>query len=567
MSLAEEEHTHTTLSYPAANGVRKLASNKCAVERKRETLLASAFLKLTKESVFVYSDAHARKLESDIENGIINENISVERPVVVVGGSAVVRLTGRKLVTDTDDKNGTVFTHGGVFSFLCSLAGVLFEKFLRSEEGYLVGKKSVNEFVVVNYVVFRVPERTVDTADETLQRFERAFLVLDNALPVPLVNENGMDIVRFLIAANGVHIRVKTFSYGELIICKSLTLPLRKGVYYLHLSAGEQVKGNRTLVSVQRIVETAFGINENGSRNSGKIQLYRKVALKKILDLLDSHLCLTHCKKGSVSFGNVKTHIDLSFAVNDGIGKQIIVIMIYSITAALCLSTDLHFFEYSYRFSAIFYMRIHKCGEIMMKKILNLCCAILVITPLLNILPTGTDLSIYDNVIRLHILASSDEAEDQALKLHVRDSVLSFVDSIVAEAKNKTEAEALIRESLSDIEAAAKEAVCDYGADDAVTVTLTEEAYPRRTYGFASLPSGKYTSLRIMLGEAEGANWWCVLFPRLCTAPATVTAEDEEDNFIAVGFTPSQYKIITESSDARYVIKFRIIEIIESIFD
>lgn len=212
-------------------------------------------------------------------------------------------------------------------------------------------------------------------------------------------------------------------------------------------------------------------------------------------------------------------------------------------------------------------MRNHKYGDKMMKKVLYLCCAILVVSPLMKILPTGTDLSLYDNVIRLHILANSDEAEDQALKLHVRDSVLSFVDSIVAEAKSKTEAEALIRESLSDIEAAAKEAVDDYGADDAVAVTLTEEEYPRRTYGFASLPSGKYTSLRIMLGEAEGANWWCVLFPRLCTAPATAKAEDEEDHFIEVGFTPSQYKIITESNDARYIIKFRIIEIIESIFD
>ncbi len=200
-----------------------------------------------------------------------------------------------------------------------------------------------------------------------------------------------------------------------------------------------------------------------------------------------------------------------------------------------------------------------------MKKMLIICIAVLIIAPLLRVLPSGADLSLYDNVIRLHILANSNEAEDQALKLHVRDSVLTFVDSLVADAKSKTEAEDRIRDSLSLIKEAAEAAVSGYGAKETVTVTLTEEDYPRRTYGFASLPSGKYTSLRIMLGEAEGANWWCVLFPRLCTAPATEVAADREEEFIEVGFTPSQYKIITESDDTRYVIKFRMLELIESL--
>ncbi len=199
-----------------------------------------------------------------------------------------------------------------------------------------------------------------------------------------------------------------------------------------------------------------------------------------------------------------------------------------------------------------------------MKKILILSVAVLIVSTAASFLPSGDDFLLYDNVIRLHILANSDSEADQSLKLYVRDSVLNKVDSIIANAKDKTEAEARLKDTLSDIKDAAADAVREYGSDECVTVTLTEEKYPRRSYGIATLPSGEYTSLRIMLGEAEGANWWCVLFPRMCTAPA-VSSKTEED-FIEVGFTPSQYRIITESDNTRYVIKLRILEIIEELF-
>ena len=200
-----------------------------------------------------------------------------------------------------------------------------------------------------------------------------------------------------------------------------------------------------------------------------------------------------------------------------------------------------------------------------MKKIFAICAALLVAASVVSIFPSRSDFSLYDNVIRLHILANSDSETDQALKLYVRDSILSKVDSIVRGAESKREAEALLRDSLDELTAAARSAVHEYGADESVTVTLTEEEYPRRSYGIATLPSGEYTSLRIMLGEAEGANWWCVLFPRMCTAPA-MSATNDEDEFIEVGFTPSQYRLITDSDDKRYVIKFRILELLEELW-
>ncbi len=201
-----------------------------------------------------------------------------------------------------------------------------------------------------------------------------------------------------------------------------------------------------------------------------------------------------------------------------------------------------------------------------MKKILFLSVFVLILTALIPFFPAASDFELYDNVIRLHILANSDSDADQALKLYVRDEILSTVDGIVGDAKNKNEAEAAIRDSLDIITAAAADAVREYGSDTSVSVSLSTEKYPRRTYGTFALPSGNYTSLRIMLGCAEGQNWWCVLFPRLCTAPAVKDDTETKEEFIEVGFTPSQYKIISGKDDNKYKIKFRILEIFEELF-
>ncbi len=181
-------------------------------------------------------------------------------------------------------------------------------------------------------------------------------------------------------------------------------------------------------------------------------------------------------------------------------------------------------------------------------------------------LPSGSDLELYENVIRLHVIANSDDEDDQAIKLRVRDSILGLVGERLADAGTKPEAEARMRELLPELEETARATVADSGCDLPVTACLTKEDYPRKSYGTVTLPSGNYTSLRIVIGEGEGHNWWCVLFPRMCTRPASTPLEQKEE-FTDAGFTPSQYKIITESENTRYVIKFRIIEIIKSLFD
>ena len=180
---------------------------------------------------------------------------------------------------------------------------------------------------------------------------------------------------------------------------------------------------------------------------------------------------------------------------------------------------------------------------------------------LLSILPVHGEGEIYDTVVRLHVLAASDSEEDQALKLRVRDAVLSVSAPLLRDCTTRDEAEALLIEHSERIRLAAEGVVRADGKYDAVTVTLGLEEYPERSYDSICFPSGEYLSLRVCIGEAEGQNWWCCLFPPLCLGNATVTASQAEDSFIAVGLTPSQYKIVTETDKPIYKIRFKLLEL------
>ena len=182
---------------------------------------------------------------------------------------------------------------------------------------------------------------------------------------------------------------------------------------------------------------------------------------------------------------------------------------------------------------------------------------------IVGLLPVHGESQIYDSVVRLHVLANSDSEEDQALKLQVRDAVLEITEPLLADCSDRDEAETVLRANLDLIEATARETVRNAGLEDTVTVEFDEESYPERTYDSFCFPSGTYLSLRVSIGEGEGHNWWCCLFPPVCRAAASVPTRDAEQAFIAVGLTPDQYKIITESNSGVYRVRFKILEMIE----
>ena len=128
----------------------------------------------------------------------------------------------------------------------------------------------------------------------------------------------------------------------------------------------------------------------------------------------------------------------------------------------------------------------------------------------------GRQAGIAAGVLRLHVIAVSDDAEEQALKLRVRDAVLEELRPLLRDAADAAEAGAIAEESLPAI-AAAAEAVSE---GRPVSVSLGRERYPLREYGAFRLPAGEYRSLRVTLGEGRGHNWWCVIFPTLCLEAA-----------------------------------------------
>lgn len=161
-------------------------------------------------------------------------------------------------------------------------------------------------------------------------------------------------------------------------------------------------------------------------------------------------------------------------------------------------------------------------------------------------------------MIRLHVIANSDNAEDQALKLQVRDKVLDFTTNILRRSSDMEEAQKQLQAQLERIETIAQREIVSQGYDYGVTARLEQTEFPLKEYDGFSLPAGEYTALRLVIGEGAGQNWWCVVYPPLCTAAAT----DMPQTAIRAGLNGDDVGLITEEN-AGYVLKFRSVELWE----
>ena len=173
---------------------------------------------------------------------------------------------------------------------------------------------------------------------------------------------------------------------------------------------------------------------------------------------------------------------------------------------------------------------------------------------------------VYASVFRLHIRANSDSEEDQATKLAVRDALLPFTSKLFADCKGLSDAVKIAKTESHAILSHINSTLAALGADYGARISIGKEEFPERNYGGEVYPAGEYTALIVSLGEGEGQNWWCVLFPSLCLS-AVKGAEES----IEVGLTPEQYRTITESGEKeaapapKYRLKFRFLELIEEL--
>ncbi|MDR0958331.1 MAG: stage II sporulation protein R [Clostridiales bacterium] len=178
-----------------------------------------------------------------------------------------------------------------------------------------------------------------------------------------------------------------------------------------------------------------------------------------------------------------------------------------------------------------------------------------------------TQEGIAGEVIRFHVLANSDSEYDQNLKLKVRDKIVGYMSEFFDENTNLEKARNIITENINNIEAVAMDTLHENNSDYSVNAEITTDFFPTKVYKNAVFPAGEYETLRIVIGEGKGKNWWCVMFPPLCFLDAS-SAElpyDSKQELKSV-LTEDEYQVITNSNSPPFKVKLKIIEIWENLF-
>lgn len=184
-----------------------------------------------------------------------------------------------------------------------------------------------------------------------------------------------------------------------------------------------------------------------------------------------------------------------------------------------------------------------ECTWKLWERILCAVCASVLLLFAVDLAVPAREADIYNTVIRLHVLANSDGDEDQAVKLMVRDAILEECSGLFSETKTTAEALTQIQEAASRMEQIADHVLEEQGFPYRAKAVFGTETYPTREYDGVVFPAGEYRSLRILLGEGDGQNWWCCLFPPLCMSASTA-----EESLDSVGLDTSSGKVFTQKT-------------------
>jgi stage II sporulation protein R len=188
-------------------------------------------------------------------------------------------------------------------------------------------------------------------------------------------------------------------------------------------------------------------------------------------------------------------------------------------------------------------------------------CLSLILTVLFSF--TGLDAGCEDipnHVLRLHVLANSNSEEDQALKLKVRDRILTVCAGMLDGVKSRSDAEQAVAAELPQIQSAAEDEIRRQGYQYPVRAELTNMYFTTRRYENVTLPAGEYDALRVTIGSGKGRNWWCVLFPALCLPAAEAPAELQDV------LNRNEMQIVT-GKNGGYEVKFKSVEMYEQLRD
>ena len=196
-----------------------------------------------------------------------------------------------------------------------------------------------------------------------------------------------------------------------------------------------------------------------------------------------------------------------------------------------------------------------------MKELIKNTVTLLLAAMLLGALPTEAEGEIYLDTVRLHILANSDSDEDQALKIRARDYILSGYGERLKQKESIDRAKEEITRLLPEIEADLNQKITEWGYSYKVKAKIGEEWYDTREYQDFTLPAGRYCSLQIIIGNGEGKNWWCVMYPPLCLEMATESAPSDDG---VIDYSREEILLI---NSGKYNVKFKILEELSRLFE
>ena len=160
---------------------------------------------------------------------------------------------------------------------------------------------------------------------------------------------------------------------------------------------------------------------------------------------------------------------------------------------------------------------------------------------------------IASNIIRFHVRAESDSKEDQWLKLQVKEAVLAYISPVLSKSQSVDESRQLLYNESENIRNVAAATLRSLGDESDVNVYFENCYFPMKTYGDMTFPPGEYEAFRVDIGEAQGTNWWCVLYPPLCFVDAVYGEVPEESKEELKGvLTEEEYSMVSGEN-----VKFR----------
>ncbi|MEG1947536.1 MAG: stage II sporulation protein R [Lachnospiraceae bacterium] len=169
---------------------------------------------------------------------------------------------------------------------------------------------------------------------------------------------------------------------------------------------------------------------------------------------------------------------------------------------------------------------------------------------------------IAEKIIRFHVLANSDTEEDQQLKLEVRDAIGMLMQPKLSGISDITRSREIVTDNLKEIEEKAETVIASKGYTYPVSARLAQTKFPEKTYGTYTFPKGTYEALEVVIGEGEGHNWWCVMYPNMCFFNSTYdVVEEEAEKSLGKILTKEEYKSLVEEKD--YEVKFAFLDFLE----